>query len=73
MNLIMMPIVIGAFGTTLKGFSKVTRRHRNQRTCSDHPDSNIINIDQNTEKSPGDSRRLAVPQPPVKDRQLSLV
>ena len=37
-----------------------TGRLRNQRTCGDHPDNSIIKISQNTEKSPGDLRRLAV-------------
>ena len=32
----------------------------------DHPNKSIIKIDQNTEKSPGDLRRLAVTQIPVK-------
>ena len=51
---------------------KGTKRHRNQRTSKDHPNYNITKIDQNTEKSPGDLRRLAVTQPPVKNYQLML-
>ena len=38
----------------------------------DHPDCNIVEIGQNTEKSPGDLIRLAVTHPPVKDHQLTL-
>ena len=48
-------------------------RLRNQRTNRDHLDYNIIKIGLKTEKSPGDLRRLAVTQTPVKDHQLTLV
>ncbi len=37
------------------------------RPSGDHPNSSIIEKGQNTEKSPGDMRRLAVTQTPVKD------
>ena len=37
----------------------------NKRTSRDHPDFSIIKIGENTEKSPGDLRRLAVTQTPV--------
>ena len=53
--------------------SKGTGRIRTQRTRGDHPDYNILMIGQNTEKSPGDLRRLAITQAPVKDYQLTLV
>ena len=43
------------------------------QTSGDHPNYSIIENDQNTEKSPGDSRRLAVTQTPVKDPQLMLM
>ena len=39
----------------------------------DHPNYCIIEIGQNTEKSPEDLRRLAVIQTPVKDHQLTLM
>ena len=39
----------------------------------DHPNNSIIENGQNTEKSPGDLRRLAVTQSPVKDHQLTLM
>ena len=45
----------------------------NKRTRGDHPNYCNIEIGQNTEKSPGDLRRLAAPQPPVKDTQLTLM
>ena len=43
------------------------------RTSGDHPNYTIIENSQNTEKSPGDLRRLAVTQTPVKDHQLTLM
>ena len=51
MKVTIIPIMIGAFGTVTKGLLK------------DH----IIENGQNTEKSPGDLRRLAVIQSPVKN------
>ena len=38
----------------------------NKMTNGDYPNNSIIKIDQNTEKSPGDLKRLAVTQTPVK-------
>ena len=38
-----------------------------------HPNYYIIEIGRNTEKSPGDLRRLAVTQTPVNDHQLTLI
>ena len=35
----------------------------------DHPNHSIIKIGQNTEKSPGDVKRLAVTQTPVKKKK----
>ena len=52
---------------------KGTARFRNQRTSRDHPHYSIIKISQNTEKCPGDLRRLAVTQAPVKNYQLNFV
>ena len=45
----------------------------NWRTSRDHLNYSIVKIGQNTEKSPGDLRRLVVTQTPVKDHQLTLV
>ena len=45
----------------------------NKRTSGDHPKNSIIKIGKNTEKSPGDLRRLAVTRTPVECHQLSLV
>ena len=43
------------------------------KVSGDHPNYCIIKIGQNTEKSPGDLRRRAVTQTPVKGHQLTLV
>ena len=45
----------------------------NKRTIGDHSNVSIIKIGQNTEKSPGDLRRLFVTQTPVEHHQLTLV
>ena len=43
------------------------------RTGRDYSNDSIAENDQNPEKSPGDMRRLAVTQTPVKDYQLTLI
>ena len=45
----------------------------NKRMCGDHLKYSIVEINQNTEKSPGDLRRLAVTQTPVENHQLMLM
>ena len=50
-----------------------TRGLGNKRTWGNHLNYSIIKIGQNNEKSPGDLRRLAVPQTPVEDYQLTVV
>ena len=66
MKVTIIPVVIGAFG-----LSKGTGGRANKRISGDHPNYSIIEIGQNTEKSPGDLRRLAVTQIPVKDHKLT--
>ena len=46
--------------------------HGNNWTNKDHPNYSIVEIGQNTKKSPGNLRRLAVTQTPVENHQLSL-
>ena len=46
---------------------------RNKRTSGDHPNYGFDEIGQNTKKSPGDLRILAVTQTPVENHQLMLV
>ena len=60
MKVTIIPIVIGAFGTVTKGLL-------------DHPNYNIIENGQNTEKSPGDLRWQVITQSPVKDHQRKLM
>ena len=60
MKVTMVPIVIAAFGTVTKGLLK---------GLEDLEVEGLIKDDQNTEKSPGDLRRLAVTQTPVKNHQ----
>ena len=47
-----------------------TRGLRNKQTSSDHPNYSFAEICHNTEKSPGDMKRLTVPQTPVKNSLL---
>ena len=56
-----------------KKIGKDTGRLGNKRTIGDRPDYCINKIDQNTEKSAGDLKRLAIIQISVKDHQLTLV
>ena len=53
-------------------FIKAGGRLGNKRTSRYHPNYYIFENCQNTEKSPGDLRRLAVTKTPVKDHQLTL-
>ena len=45
----------------------------NKRNSGDHPNNSIVEISQNTKKSPKDLRRLTVTQTPVKNHLLALV
>ena len=49
------------------------RKARYNSSIREHRNYSILKIGQNTEKSPGDLRRLAVTQTPLKDRQQVLV
>ena len=51
----------------------MTGELRSWRMSGNHQKDSIIENDQNIEKSPGDLRRLAVSQTPVKDHQLTLM
>ena len=67
MKVMIIPIGIGILGTLTKGLLLGS-----WWTSGDHPNYNIVENGQNTEKSPGDLWRLAVTQTPVKDHQLTL-
>ena len=69
----MKPTVVGPLRTVPKRLGKINGRIENQRMKRAYPDYNIIDICQNTEKSPVHLRRLAVSQTLVNDRQLLLV
>ena len=73
MKSIVIPIVIGALGTVQRMIGKGAENIGNWKTNRDNPNYNIVEIYQNTEKSPGNLRRFAVSQTPVKDHQLTLV
>ena len=55
MKVTLIPIVIGALGTVAKSLVKGLW---NKRSSGDHPNYNIIEIGQYTEKSPGNLSRL---------------
>ena len=59
--------VIGAFATVTKGLLKGLK----DLEGGDHPNYYIIDNGQHAEKSPGDLRRLAVTQTPVKKPSAS--
>ena len=73
MKVTIIPIVIGALGTVTKGIIKGTGRLGCWRTSGDHLNYSIIENGRNTEKSPGDLRKLAITQTPVKEYQLMLM
>ena len=71
MKVTIVPIVIGALGTITKGLLKgleyLEVGERVKKNVS------IAENGQNPETSPGDLRRLAVTQTPVKNHQLTLM
>ena len=73
MKVTIRPIVIGAFGTETKGLLKVNEDFEVDRRVETIPNDNIIENGQNTKKSLGHLRRLAVTQTPVKDHQPKLM
>ena len=70
MKVVIIPIIIGALGTVTKG---LVEGLGNKRTSGDNPNYSNVEISQNTEKSPGELRRLIITQTPVKDHQLKLM
>ena len=59
MKVTVMPIVIVALSSH-QTIGTGTGGLRNKRISGDHPNYSIVEIGQNTKKSPGDLRRLAV-------------
>ena len=66
-------IEIGTLRMVSQRLGKEAGRVGNRRTNRGRLDNNIAEIDENTEKSPGDLRRLFVTRTPVKDLQLVIV
>ena len=67
MRVPVIPIVTDVFGMVLLRVGKDTGRVGN------HSNHRITEIGQNTEKSPGDSWKLAVTHTPIENHQLTLV
>ena len=65
MKVSIIPIVTDAFGTVTKGLLKRLEDLEIRGRVETIQNYCIIEIGQNTEKSPGDLRRLAVTQTPV--------
>ena len=66
----MLTIVNGALGTILKCLVKELEELDIRGRVETIQNYNIIKTSHNTEKTPGDLRKLAVTQTPVKDHQL---
>ena len=66
-------IVIGALSTVTKRIDTRTGGLGNNRMSGAKPNYCIVETGQNTEKSPGDLRRLAVTTTPVRKYLLTLV
>ena len=73
MKVTIVPIVIGAFGTIIKGLLKGLEDLEFGGRGRDYRNDSITENGQNTEKSPGDLKRLAVTQTPVKNHLLILM
>ena len=73
MKVMVIPIVISALGTVTKRIGTRTEGLENKRTSGDQRNDSIIEIGQNTEKSPGHLRKLAVTQTLVRNHRLTLV
>ena len=72
MKVTIVPIVIGTLCTMTKGLLK-SLEDLDWRTGRDNRNDSIAKNSQKPETSPGDLRRLAVTQTPVKNYQLSLM
>ena len=72
MKVMIVPMVIGAFGTITKGSLKGLGAWKIM-DGRDYPNDTIAENGQNLETSPGDLRRFAVNQTPVKNHQVTLI
>ena len=71
MKIVVIPIVINGLGTVPKCLVR-TMEMLEVGGRAETIKLQYVEIGQNTEKSPGDKRRLAVTQTPLKDYQLTL-
>ena len=63
-----IPVVIRALGTIPKGLIKKLEELEDEQR---HPNYSVVNIGQDTGKTSGDLRKLAVAQTLVKDHQFT--
>ena len=73
MKVTVVSLAIGAFNTVTKGSVQGMEDLEIRGRLETIPNYSIVNIDQNTEKSPWDLRRLSVTHIPVKDPQQTLL
>ena len=69
MKVTVILIVIGARQSIDSG----TGGPGNKRTSKDYPKDNMVEIGQNTEKSPGELKRQPVTQTPAENHRLTLL
>ena len=73
MKVTVILMIIGALGTVTKGLIQGQVDLEMKRTRGDSPNYCIIKINKNTEESPGDFKRLAITQTPVRNHRLTLL
>ena len=73
MKVMIIPIVTGAFGAVTKGLLKGEEDLEFGGLVETIQTTALLKNGQNTEKSPGNLRRLAVSQTPVKNHLLTLM
>ena len=73
MKVTVIPVIISIRGTVTKGLVQGLEDLEIRGREGDHPNYSIVEIGQNSKKSPGDLRRLTVTQILVENHQLTLV
>ena len=73
MKVTIIPIVIGAFGTVIRGLLKGLEDMEIRGRVETIQTTTLLKMVRILRKSPGDLRRLAVTQTPVKDHQVTLM
>ena len=68
-----IPLVVGPFGTVPEGLKKRLEELKISKKNRNHQYYSIAEKGQNTDKSPGDLRKITITQIPLKDQQLKLV